>query len=126
MAAVNRARRVVASEAPAIVRLLSARRQLAPLNICCRGPYIQHDPVNVRRDGSISVINDKRQRLRSLRRSGPVNRRAIAASVAGVLAGDVSLAEYRAGDGHLLWCILPQRLRPADEAAARQQRHRGQ
>ena len=64
MAAMNRARRVIASETPAIVRLTCSGRQRTRLDVRRRRAYVEHDPVNVRSDGRVRVINDKRQRLR--------------------------------------------------------------
>src|SRR5260370_39342608 len=76
MILLNRAWRVITSEAAAIVGLACAGRQLACLNIRCRGGGIQPATVNVLRGGGGGVIPGKRARLSFPPPAGPGKRRA--------------------------------------------------
>src|ERR1700735_5782301 len=102
-----------------------ARGQLASLDIRSRRADVEHNPVDIGDDGSVRIINPQRDRLGPLRHARPVDRRALAAAVAGVLARDHSLREYRAADGYDLRRVLPEGLRRADKTAAAEQDRQG-
>jgi hypothetical protein len=83
----------------AVLSLAGTRGQLARLNVGRCRVDVEHDPVDIRRDRRVRVINDKCQRFRARWRTRPVQGRARARSVACVTSRNNAPGEHRACHG---------------------------
>ena len=91
--------RVIGGATSAVPGLAGTGGQLASLNVGGRRVDIEHDPVDIRSDWRVRVIDDKGKRFRTGRCPGPVKRRAMSGSVARVTVRNNTLDDHRAGHG---------------------------
>src|SRR5215469_11776117 len=130
--AAARARRVVTCGPGTILCLPRPRRQ--PILRVLREvggarADVEHDPVDIRRNRSLTVVHHDRERLRLLRQSlRPIKRRTDAGPETGVLKGQRHVGpELRAGHGDRLGSDKTRAAQAAEQAAAAEQRRqRGQ
>ena len=87
----DRTGRIVLHRAHAVQRLSRPGRQRAFLDIGRTGLDVEHEPVNVRRDGRRRIVDHQSEALGIGRRAGPLERRTDPVAVAGIgLAGGCS------------------------------------
>src|SRR5215467_2795071 len=127
--AIARARRVVTSGPGTIVCLPSACRQPILRDVGGARADVEHDPVDIWRNWSLTVVDYDRERLRLLRQSfRPIERRTDAGPAAGVLNMQRHVGpELRAGHCDRLGSDMARAAQSAEQAAAAEhRRHRRQ
>jgi hypothetical protein len=93
-------RRVVLHGAHAVQRLSRPGRQRAFLDIGRAGLDVEHEPVNVRRDGRRRIVDHQSEALGIGRRAGPLERRIDPVAVAGIGLREDVLLKRLAADKH--------------------------